>query len=91
MEWLIFSFVQLFLENNLLLRNSLRANFFFFFCLFAFSKAAPVAYGGSQARGLIGAVATGLHHSHSNVGSEPCLQPTPQLMAMPWLMGSLTH
>ena len=23
-----------------------------------------------------------LHHSHSNTGSEPCLQPTPQLIAM---------
>ena len=31
--------------------------------------------------GLIGAVATGLHHSHSNVGSELHLQPTPQLAA----------
>ena len=28
---------------------------FFFFCLFAFSRAAPAAYGGSQARSLIGA------------------------------------
>ena len=27
--------------------------FFFFFCLFAFSRAAPAAYGGSQARGRI--------------------------------------
>ena len=34
--------------------------FFFFFGLFAISWAAPMAYGGSQARGLIGAVATGL-------------------------------
>ena len=25
--------------------------FFFFFCLFAFSRAAPAAHGGSQARG----------------------------------------
>ena len=24
----------------------------------------------------------GLRHSHSNAGSEPSLQPTPQLMAM---------
>ena len=32
----------------------------FFFGLFVFSRAAPAAYGGSQARGLIGAVATGL-------------------------------
>ena len=46
-------------------------------CLFAFSRAAPVAHEDSQARGHIGAVATGLHHSHSNKGSEPCLQPTP--------------
>ena len=29
--------------------------FFFFFCLFAFSWAAPMAYGGPQARGQIGA------------------------------------
>ena len=55
----------------------------FCFCLFAFSRAAPAAYGGSQARGLIGAVAAGLHHSHSNTGSEPCLRTTPQLTATP--------
>ena len=40
---------------------------FFLSCLFS---AAPAAYGGSQARGTIKAVATGLHHSHSNRGSE---------------------
>ena len=34
---------------------------FLFFGLFGISWAAPVAYGGSQARGLIGAVATGLY------------------------------
>ena len=47
----------------------------------AISWAAPAAYGGSQARGLIGAVATGLRQSHSNAGSKPRLQPTPQLTA----------
>jgi len=57
--------------------------FFFFFVFLLFLWAAPMAYGGSQARGLIGAVATGLHHSHSNSGSEPRLQPTPQLTATP--------
>ena len=59
------------------------AIFFFFFCLFAFSSAAPAAYGGSQARvgGLTGAVASGLRQSHSNAGSEPSVQPTPQLTA----------
>ena len=52
--------------------------FFFFFCLF---RAAPTAYGGSQARGPVGAVATSLHHSHSHTGSEQRLQPTLQLTA----------
>ena len=51
----------------------------FYFCLF---RAAPAAYGSSQVRVWIGAEATGLHHSHSNMGSEPCLRPAPQLMAM---------
>ena len=52
-----------------------------FFCLFAISWAAAAAHGGSQARGRIGAVAIGLRQSHSNAGSEPSLQPTPQLTA----------
>ena len=42
-----------------------------FFCLF---RAAPAAYGVSQARGRIGAVATCLRHSHSNTRSQPRLQ-----------------
>ena len=54
---------------------------FFCVCIFAFSRAAPTAYGGSQARGGIRAVAAGLRHSHSNGGSEPRLPPTPQLTA----------
>ena len=29
-----------------------------------------MTYGGSQARGQIRAVAAGVHHSHSNAGSE---------------------
>ena len=37
-----------------------------------------MAHGGSQARGQIRAAAAGLHHRHSNAGSEPCLQCTPQ-------------
>ena len=43
------------LENCLFLFFILK-----FFCLFAISWAALVAYGGSQARGLIGPVAAGL-------------------------------
>ena len=53
--------------------------FIFVFCPF---RVIPAAYGDSQARGLIGAVAASLHHSHSNKGSKPCLQPTPQLTTM---------
>ena len=48
---------------------------------FAFFRAAPAAYGNSQAGGRMKAAAAGLHHSHSNVGSEPHLGPTPQLTA----------
>ena len=56
--------------------------FFFFlsFCLLFFSRAAPSAYGGSQATDLIGAVAAGLHQSHSNEASKPHLWPTPELL-----------
>ena len=43
--------------------------------------AIPTAYGGSQTRSLIGAVAASLRHSHSHARSKPSLQPTPQLMA----------
>ena len=57
--------------------------FFFFFFL-----AAPLAYWTSQARSLIGAIAAGLCHSHSNTGSEPHLQPIPQAHGD---AGSLTH
>ena len=54
--------------------------YFFVFCPF---RATPVACGGSQARDLIGALAASLHHSHSNVGSEQRLWPTPPLTATP--------
>ena len=52
----------------------LLSSFFFFFLVF--SRAAPTAYGGPQARVLIRAVAAGLCQSHSNAGSEPHLRPT---------------
>ena len=57
-----------------------KCSFLSFFLLF---RAPAMAYGGSQARGLIGATAAGLPHSDSNAGSEPCLRPTPQFMASP--------
>ena len=57
--------------------------YFILFCLFCFFRPTTAAYGGSQARGLIGAIAPGLHHSHSKARSEPHLRPIPQLMVMP--------
>ena len=57
-------------------------HFFFYFNFFLF-RAAPKAYAVSQARGRTGAVAAGLHHSHSNVRSALPLRPTPQLKVMP--------
>ena len=54
--------------------------FSFLFFFFVFPRATLAAYGGSQARGLIWAVAASLHHSNSR--SEPYLWPTPQLTAM---------
>ena len=53
--------------------------------LFLLFRAAPAAYGGSQARGPIEATAVSLYHSHTK--SEPHLQPTPQLSNT----RSLTH
>jgi len=48
------------------------------FCLY---RAAPEAHGGFQARGRIGAVATEPQQLGIPAVSQPCLQPTPQLMA----------
>ena len=54
---------------------------YLFICFLALHLRA--GYGGSQARGLIGVTAAGLHHSHSNAGSELRLPPIPQLTAKP--------
>ena len=57
--------------------------FLFIFLSFCPFRAAPAAYGGSQARGRIGATAADLHHSLSNARSEPRLRATLELMATP--------
>ena len=67
---------KLFLISHFLL------SFFSFFLpsyLPSYFRATP--YGSTLVRGRIGAIAPGLHHSHSNSRSEPRLQPTPQLTA----------
>ena len=68
-------------------------NSYLFIYLFAYLfiylfRAAVSAYGGSQAKGQIGAVVAGLHHSHSNVRSEPRLWPYNTAHSN---TGSLTH
>ena len=55
---------------------------FLFVCLFVSFRAAPTAYGGSQARGVIRAVGISLRQSHSNARSKLQLQTTPQLTGM---------
>ena len=40
--------------------------FIYLFIVFCLFRVTPAGYGGSQAGGLIGAVAAGLGHSHSN-------------------------
>ena len=64
-------------------------SFFVCFC-FCFFKAAPMAYGNSQARGRIGTAAAGLHHSHSNARSKLHLQPTPHLNQHRWIPDPLS-
>ena len=69
--------------NQIAMNFGVQVSVFLFFVFVFLFRADLVAYGGSQARGPIGAVAAGLHQGHSKAGSEPHLQPTPQLMAMP--------
>ena len=49
------------------------------YILYVFWGGEPMAYGGGQAKGQMGAAATGL--CHSNVDSKLYLRPTPQLTA----------
>ena len=55
-------------DSFLMFPTSLRVNYYFFLNFLLF-RAALEACGGSQARGLIGARAADLHHSHSHPGS----------------------
>ena len=51
--------------------------------IYLFFTATPMAKGGSQAMGLIGAIAASLHQNDRNARSELRLRPTPQLTAAP--------
>ena len=69
------------LSLSLLGRGEIQICFFYLFVLLF--RAEPAAYGGSQARGRIGAAAAGLLLNHSNTRFESCLCTTPQLTATP--------
>ena len=60
----------------------------FIYLFFGLFRAVSEAYESSKGRGQNGAVAAGYSHIHSNARSEPHVQPTLQLMAMP---DPLTH
>ena len=51
--------------------------FLSFFFISSFLRAAPAAYGSSQARGRIEATAAGLYYSHRNTRSKPHLWAIP--------------
>ena len=87
-NWGLYDLIQLISKDFILniicgsvLAQTLSFLFCFAFCLFF--RDPPKAYGDSQARGLIRATAAGLCQGHSNMGSKPCLPPTPQLTATP--------
>ena len=81
--FLLLDFVSLSTGFLILIISILLIFLKFYFILFFLFRVTLMAYGCSQARGPIGAVAADLHHSHSNARSELRLQPTPQLTAMP--------
>ena len=53
--------------------------------------AAPMAYGGSQARGLTRAEAADLRHSHSNAGSQPRLRDLHHSSYQCWILNPLSE
>ena len=70
--------------------------FLFFFSLCLLFMAAPVAFGSSQARGQIRAIAACLCQSHGNARSEPHLRMTPGIKpasswTLPWVPNPLSY
>ena len=60
----------------LFIHSSIDGQFFLFLVFFGLFRPAPVAHGGSQTRGLIGAASASLRHSHSNARSlTPWVRP----------------
>ena len=66
---------------NISLTVGLFLNFFNFFFFLPFLGPLPWHMEVPRLGVQIGTTAAGIYHSHSNAGSEPRLQPTPQLTA----------
>ena len=82
----LFSYLTQFIYKTILVSGIQHSNLSLF--LFLRFMAAPMACGSSQARSQIRAAATSLHHSHSNMGSEPSVRPNTTAYSKD---GSLTH
>ena len=74
-------------DSSCLPLEGLLPHLFFRLFVLCFFRAAPIAYGGSQAR----AVAAGLHHSHSNTRSKIRVQPKPQFTAQHQILDLLSE
>ena len=70
LRWLISLRNQICMYWLICLPYLLVSNSLFIYLFILLFRAAPAAYGGSQARGQIGATAASLCHSHGNTGSK---------------------
>ena len=83
--------IHLFFFFSIILTTQILVAFLiYFYCIYFIDwliddwllfRAALIVYGRSKARGQIRAIAASLYHSHRNMGSQPHLWSTPQLMA----------
>ena len=78
-------------SSHMALKSPSRWDFFFFFFLNLFFRAALTACRSSQARGWIRATAARLPHSHSNARSQLHLWPQLHLWARPGIESSFSQ
>ena len=78
------TFIYCHRHQHIYLDHNVSIYLFMFF--FSFFRAAPVAYGASQARGPIRATAARLHHSLNNTRSQPPLPHTHSEPTTSWFL-----
>ena len=71
-------------------QNAISHHYALIFYLKKIFRADPVAHGGSQVRGLIGATGANLYHSHSNVGSS-CVCDLHHSLWQHWILNPLSE